>query len=71
MLGKINKCSFLDEESQKMLATVIKKLENLQLQNKKQKLITYFSWFQSTKISVLLTFDFCFEIVPFDLLFLK
>ena len=43
MLDKINKCSFLDEESQKMLSTVIKKLENLQLQNKKQKSITYFS----------------------------
>ena len=34
MLGKINKCSFLDEESHKMLSTVTKKLENLQLQNK-------------------------------------
>ena len=44
MLDKINKCSFLDEESHKMLSTVTKKLENLQLQNKKQKSITsYFS----------------------------
>ena len=31
MLDKI-KCSFLDEESHKLLSTVIKKLENLQLQ---------------------------------------
>ena len=43
MLDKINNCSFLDEESHKMLSTVTKKLENLQLQNKKQKSITYFS----------------------------
>ena len=71
MLDKINNCSFLDEESHKMLSTVTKKLENLQLQNKKQKSITYFSWFQSTKISLLLTLDFCFEIVAFDLLFLR
>ena len=43
MLDKI-KCSFLDEESHKMLSTVTKKLENLQLQNKKQMSITpYFS----------------------------
>ena len=34
MLDKINKCSFLDEESHKMLSTATKKLENLQLQNK-------------------------------------
>ena len=34
MLDKINKCSFLDEERHKMLSTVTKKLENLQLQNK-------------------------------------
>ena len=40
------------------------KLENLQLQNKKKL-------FQSTKISVSLTFDFCFEVVAFDLIFLK
>ena len=39
MLDKI-KCSFLDEESHQMLSTVIKKLENLQLQNKKQMSIT-------------------------------
>ena len=46
MLDKINKCSFLDEERHKMLSTVTKKLENLQLQNKKQKSIkSYFSWF--------------------------
>ena len=37
-LDKINKCSFLDEES--LLSTVTKKLENLQFQNKKQKSIT-------------------------------
>ena len=44
MLDKINKFSFLDEKSHKMLSTVTKKLENLQLQNKKQKSITsYFS----------------------------
>ena len=44
MLDKINKCSFLDEERHKMLSTVTKKLENLQLQNKNQKSITsYFS----------------------------
>ena len=42
MLDKI-KCSFLDEESHKMLPTVTKNLENLQLQNKKQMSITYFS----------------------------
>ena len=72
MLDKINTCSFLDEESHKMLSTVNKKLENLQLQNRKQKSIkSYFSWFQSAKISMLLTFDFCFEVVAFDLLFLK
>ena len=59
MLDKINKCSFLDEESHKMLSAVTKKLENLQLQNKKQKSITsYYSWFQSTTISMSLTFDF-------------
>ena len=53
-LDKINKCSFLDEESRKMLSTVTKKLENLQFQNKKQKSITScFSWFQSTKILML------------------
>ena len=69
MLDKINRCSFWDEESHKMLSTVTKKLENLQHQNKKQKSITYFSWFQSTKIPVLLTLDFCFEVVTFDLLF--
>ena len=43
MLDKINKCSFLDEESRKMLSTVTKRLGNLQLQNKKEKSITYFS----------------------------
>ena len=43
MLDKINRCSFRDEESHKMLSTVTKKLENLQHQNKKQKSITYFS----------------------------
>ena len=43
MLDKINKCSFLDEESHKMLSTVTKKLENLQLQNKKQKSIIDFN----------------------------
>ena len=70
MLDKINKCSFLDEESHKMLSTVTKKLGNVLLQNKKQKsIISYFSWFQSTKISVLLTFDFCFEVVTFELFF--
>ena len=37
MLDKINKCSLLDEKSHKMLSTVTKKFENLQLQNKKQK----------------------------------
>ena len=42
MLDKI-KCSFLDEESHKMLPTVTKNLENLLLQNKKQMSITYFS----------------------------
>ena len=31
MLAKIIKCSFLDEESHKMLSTVTKQLENLQL----------------------------------------
>ena len=40
MLDKISKCSFLDKESHKMLSTVTKNLENLQLQNKKQKSIT-------------------------------
>ena len=55
MLDNINNCSFSDEESHKTLSTVTKKLENLQLQNKKQ----------------LLTFDFCFEVVAFDLLFFK
>ena len=69
MLDKINKCSFLDEV---IKSTVTKKLENLQHQNKKQKSITsYFSRFQSIKISMLLTFNFCFEVVAFDLLFLK
>ena len=43
MLDKINKCSFLDEESRKTFFTVTKKLENLQLQNEKEKSITYFS----------------------------
>ena len=44
MLDKINKCSSLDEESYEMLSTATKKLENLQLQNKKQKsMISYFS----------------------------
>ena len=44
ILDKINKCSFLDEESYKILSTVTKKLENSQLLNKKQKSITsYFS----------------------------
>ena len=62
MLDKINKCSFLDEESHKILSTVTMKLENLQLQNKKKL-------FQSTKISMSLTFDFYFEVVAFDLLF--
>ena len=72
MLGKINKYSFLDEESHKKLSTVSQRLGNLHLQNKKQKSIaSYFSWFQSTKILMLLTFDFCFEVVAFDLLFLK
>ena len=33
MLVKINKCSFLDEESHKMLSTVTKKLENLKLRS--------------------------------------
>ena len=64
MLDKINKCSFLDEESHKILSTVTMKLENLQLQNKKKL-------FQSTKTSVSLTFDFCFEVVAFDLIFSK
>ena len=68
ILDKINKCCFLDEESHKMLSTVNKKLENLRLQNKNQKSITYFSRFQSTKISILLTIKICFEIVAFDLL---
>ena len=36
MLDKINKYSFLDEESHKIVSTVMK-LENLHLQNKKQK----------------------------------
>ena len=46
MLDNINNCSFSDEESHKTLSTVTKKLENLQLQNKKQKSIkSYFSWF--------------------------
>ena len=31
ILDKINKCSFLDEESYKILSTVTKKLENSQL----------------------------------------
>ena len=35
MLDKINKCFLLVEESDKMLSTVTKKLENLQIQNKK------------------------------------
>ena len=70
MLDKINKSSFLDEESHKMLSTVTKKLQNLQLQNKKQKSSTsYFSWFQLTKLSLLLTFDYCFEVVAFDCYF--
>ena len=44
MLGKINKYSFLDEESHKKFSTVTKRLENLHLQNKKQKSIaSYFS----------------------------
>ena len=40
MLEKNNKCSFLDEGSHKMLSAVTKELENLQLQNKKQKSTT-------------------------------
>ena len=72
MLEKNNKYYFLDEESDKRLSTVTKKLEKFQLPNKKQKLITsYFSWFQSTKIPMLLIFDFYFEAVAFDLLSLK
>ena len=44
MLDKFNKCSSLDEESHKMLSTATKKLENLQLPNKKQKsMMSYFS----------------------------
>ena len=43
ILDKIKNCSFLDETSRKMLSTVTKKLENLQLQNTKQKPITYFN----------------------------
>ena len=35
MLDKINKCFLLVEEGDKMLSTVTKKLENLQIQNKK------------------------------------
>ena len=43
ILDKIKNCSFLDETRRKMLSTVTKKLENLQLQNTKQKPITYFN----------------------------
>ena len=43
MLDKINKCSLLDEESHKILSTVTKKLENVQLQNKKQKSLHHIS----------------------------
>ena len=39
MQDTIDKYYFLDEESNKMLSTVTKKLENLQLQNKKQNSI--------------------------------
>ena len=40
----MNNCSFLDEESHKLLSTVTKQLENLQLEKKKQMSITsYFS----------------------------
>ena len=43
-MDKVNKCSFLNEESHKMLSTVTKVVRNLQLQNKKQKSLTsYFS----------------------------
>ena len=69
LLDKINKCFFLDEKSHKMFSTATKKSENLQRQNRNQNSTTsYFSWFQSTKISMLLTFDFCVEVVALYLL---
>ena len=44
MLDKINECSFLDDESHKTVSTVARKLENLQLANKKQKSVkSYFT----------------------------
>ena len=42
MLGN-NNCSFVDEESHKIISTVTKKLEILQLQNKEQKSTSYFN----------------------------
>ena len=39
MLDKIKRCSALDDESQEMLSIITKKIEDLQLANKKQKSI--------------------------------
>ena len=44
MLDKIKRCSALDDESQEMLSIITKKIEDLQLANKKQKSIkAYFT----------------------------
>ena len=44
MLDKIKRCSALDDESQEMLSIITKKIEYLQLANKKQKSIkAYFT----------------------------
>ena len=45
MLEEMEKCFFLDDESQMMLSTLTKNFEDLQIKNKKQEWIkAYFSW---------------------------
>ena len=43
MIDKIKKCHILDDESQMMVSTLTRKFEDLQIKNKKQKLIKYTS----------------------------
>ena len=43
MIDRLKKCSFLDDESQMMVSILTRKFEDLQIKNKKQKLIKYTS----------------------------
>ena len=43
MIDKLKKCSFLDDGSQMMVSILTRKFEDLQIKNKKQKLIKYTS----------------------------